>query len=1072
MSFKKNVELNDYRCDVSVPLTDSLHKDSRDKSGPWAPCQGSMMLTGGRGPLTQAEAIIQMNKFFDNYYADLELCNTIITKQVRVTQALSTMEATGDYEHTADELSWAAKTAWRNAPRCVGRHLWKTLTVVDARKASSCRDIFDAICRNLRVSYNGGQVNPSAIVFRQRYMEDKDTPGIRVWNGVLLAFAGFEKENGDVIGDPKNVYLANLAKSLGWKPIKEGNFELLPIIITDVNQNTEAFEIPNDIKGYVVDITHPTEPEITKLGLRWYAIPSVSSMMLEAGGIQYTCNQVAGFFQDTEISVMNLLAESRYNLMEPIGRALKLDVSKNSTYWKCTVATELTRAVYHSFKLARVSMTDHFTLSDSFHLFMKEEMRTRGGCPTDWLWVVPPMSGGLVPTFHQEMLRYTLSPSYEYQSGPEMFFRKRRNKVSFRALATTVMKCLEMMRKRFKERKRATIVYATEGGTALSYARAAESLFVKAFSASILPITSITNKDGLQKCIDCSDIVIAIASTFGEGGPPSVAEEFHRNLLNKSYRFDGMKYAVFGLGSSQYIETFANFGKTLDREMEIGGGTRITEIGFGDDQGNQKLEFNNWIKALYEKCCKDYLPLSGRPQGTAIEGATLDKVYRWRYSDKRSLSECFQDEIGPSEKMFEFTVKAKKSLSPDGSSEKYYLLTLSYKADPKRDMLIFLPGQHIGIFPKNLSSVKEKIVRRLSDVPFSSIPLIIEEKIAIHEPWRQWNPNYSGLTIDEFFGNVADLKQIPANLHETLEEDDKNGKNGKQASRDDQLVELDSAKFIGQIPTIKRRLFSIASCQNDSHTLNILIALHEFMSDGKMVGGLTSDFVRQALLGEKIQGYLSKGVEQMRLPQDSRLPLLLVSVGSGFAPFMSFIEARERAARTGIKTGPIFIFHGCRYKEHDFLDSLLESAATVLNIKTFRAYSRSEPDCKKPGENGRVEMKIEAKKVFKKSRVQDLVAAYSKTEPSFKMPGQYWKAVRKTGLTTVLAKKGYVQDLIAEQGGVVARVSRDGGYMYSCGGSGVVAGVRGQLEKTLMEQGCVSLQEMMCRKRYQEEKFG
>ena len=1040
MAVKRQVELNDYGCPASIPLTDTLNQESRDQSGAWAPCQGSKMLTSGRGPLSEEEAIIQMKKFLDTYYADVENSNPTLAKDERVAEALSTMEATGDYEHTFDELSWAAKTAWRNAPRCVGRNLWKTLTVVDERNALSCKDIFDAICKNLRLAYNGGQINPSAVVFRQRYTKDKDTSGIRVWNGVLLAFAGFVKENGDIIGDPKNVYLANLAKSLGWKP-KKGPFELLPIMISDANQNTEIFELPDDIKGYMVNITHPTEPEITRLDLRWYAIPSVSSMMLEAGGIQYTCSQIAGFFQDTEISVMNLLAESRYNLMEPIGRALKLDVSMNSTYWKCTVATELTRAVYHSFKLARVSMTDHFTLADNFNSFMKEEVKTRGGCPTDWLWVVPPMSGGLVPTFHHEYLRYALSPSYEYQAGPEMFFRKRRNKVSFRSLVRTCMYFLKMMSKRLKERKLVAIVYATEGGTALTYARVAESLFVKAFNVSIIPVTAITNKEDLQKCINCSDIVIIIASTFGDGGAPSIAEDFRRNLLNKAYRFDGMKYAVFGLGSSQYIETFANFGKLLDKEIETEGGTRITDAGFGDDQANQKLEFDDWIKALYVKCCNDYLPMGGKSQGTAIEGVTTKKVYRWRYSNKRSLNQNYQEMVDSHEKMFEFTLKEKINLSPEGAPEKYYLLVLSYEPESSDDKELFLPGQHIGIFPKNMSTEKERVARSLSDVPFGSIPLILEEKIAIHEPWRQWNPNYSGLTLDEFLGTVADLNRIPANLDEIFEKNmedcvngNKNdiaeGENGNKTSKPtNNAGEFDSARFIGEMPTIKRRLFSIASCQNDGHTVNILIAMHQFMKGGKTVGGLTSNFVRNASLGEKIEGYFSKSDEQMKLPQDSSLPLLLVSAGSGWAPFQSFVKSRERDARSGIKTGPIYIFHGCRYKEHDFLDSLLEDAATVLNIETFRAYSRSEP-------------------------------------------GQDGKADRKPGPKILLEKKGYVQDLIAERGEVVAKVSRDGGYMYSCGGSGVVAGVRDQLEKTLLEQECVSLHEMISSKRYQEEKFG
>lgn len=39
----------------------------------------------------------------------------------------------------------------------------------------------------------------------------------------------------------------------------------------------------------------------------------------------------------------------------------------------------------------------------------------RSGCPADWIWIVPPMSGSVTPVFHQEMALYYLKPSYEYQ---------------------------------------------------------------------------------------------------------------------------------------------------------------------------------------------------------------------------------------------------------------------------------------------------------------------------------------------------------------------------------------------------------------------------------------------------------------------------------------------------------------------------------------------------------------------------------------------------------------------------------------------------------------------------------
>lgn len=60
---------------------------------------------------------------------------------------------------------------------------------------------------------------------------------------------------------------------------------------------------------------------------------------------------------------------------------------------------------------------DHHSAAESFMKHMQSEYRTRGGCPADWIWLVPPIAGSITPVFHQEMLNYVLSPFYYYQVG-------------------------------------------------------------------------------------------------------------------------------------------------------------------------------------------------------------------------------------------------------------------------------------------------------------------------------------------------------------------------------------------------------------------------------------------------------------------------------------------------------------------------------------------------------------------------------------------------------------------------------------------------------------------------------
>lgn len=102
--------------------------------------------------------------------------------------------------------------------------------------------------------------------------------------------------------------------------------------------------------------------------------------------------------------------------LQVIGKALKLDTSSNTSLWKDRVSLELNHAILQSFQKAGVTIVDQFTVSDQFQTHFNNEMKERGGCPADWLWLTPSLSGSLTPVFHQEMLHYHLSPCLERQS--------------------------------------------------------------------------------------------------------------------------------------------------------------------------------------------------------------------------------------------------------------------------------------------------------------------------------------------------------------------------------------------------------------------------------------------------------------------------------------------------------------------------------------------------------------------------------------------------------------------------------------------------------------------------------
>lgn len=53
-----------------------------------------------------------------------------------------------------------------------------------------------------------------------------------------------------------------------------------------------------------------------ELNLRWYALPAVSSMRFDCGGIEFTANAFNGWYMSTEIGCRNFCDVNRLNMLE------------------------------------------------------------------------------------------------------------------------------------------------------------------------------------------------------------------------------------------------------------------------------------------------------------------------------------------------------------------------------------------------------------------------------------------------------------------------------------------------------------------------------------------------------------------------------------------------------------------------------------------------------------------------------------------------------------------------------------------------------------------------------------
>lgn len=315
----------------------------------------------------------------------------------------------GYYEHTFEELAYGAKMAWRNSNRCIGRLFWESLTVFDQRKLNTANEIKDALLKHIEYATNQGNLRPTITIFKQ---EQKDHPPVRIWNYQLIRYAGYETENG-FIGDPDSLAFTKACQELGWEG-KRTQFDVLPLVIQVDDSTPKLFEVPKELV-LEVPLRHPMYNWFQDLHLKWYAVPIVSSMRLEIGGINYTAAPFNGWYMETEIGARDLADESRYNVLPEVGTLMGLDINKNASLWKDRALIEVNAAVLYSFKEDRISLVDHHTAAQQFKLFEEKETVCERQVTGNWTWLIPPVSPATTHIFHKQYKNEIKKPNFFHQ---------------------------------------------------------------------------------------------------------------------------------------------------------------------------------------------------------------------------------------------------------------------------------------------------------------------------------------------------------------------------------------------------------------------------------------------------------------------------------------------------------------------------------------------------------------------------------------------------------------------------------------------------------------------------------
>ena len=417
--------------------------------------------------------------------------------------------------------------------------LQSNVKVVNCQTAVPPTRIFDILCSRLDVIAADDDSDLGMVVFapRPRYL---GASPVDCWNEYLVSFAGYRQADGTVMGDRGNVHLTEAAIRLGWTPPAiQGRFDLLPIIFQTSDDEAFVMELPKhlvstniittSIKSGDTNIIVKSPRRIVNLGLG-----------LVAGGL-----------------VFDLVA---------ITAPIHLEAWTNA-------------------------LVDRF----DFHPELSYDIVQ-----------------GLISQYHKLKVPTVTTQSMEMLSQQRRFQQLQQGREAkenirfFKRLSPLIAMSDQLKLHAVKQEdvSGVVILYGSEKGTSATFAKELASGLRSSGCGQVacVSLNAFAQKSSLRSLLHASSVLF-ITSTYGKGCPPSNATYFWEcltELKESNSKLDGLKFSVFGLGSSAYASTFCAFAFSLNSTLIELGGTALAKIATGDELQNHATWYK-WRKSIIEK---------------------------------------------------------------------------------------------------------------------------------------------------------------------------------------------------------------------------------------------------------------------------------------------------------------------------------------------------------------------------------------------------------------------------------------------------------------------------------------